>query len=106
MANAWSKNACYIDTAAAGITFDALVPKAYTLVITPTAANARITLKYTDTSGQIWVDLKAESANESRQLSWVDMEGIQITTTIYVATLTNCVAVLYGDFFLQAGKAQ
>lgn len=107
MANAVFKDSCYIDTASAGITFDAVVPLAFSLLITPTSANARITLKDTNTSGTIWADFKAESANESRLLTWMDgMEGLRISQTIYVATLTNCVAILYGDFALKAGTAQ
>ena len=108
MANAVFKDSCYIDTASAGITFDAYVPIVYSLLITPSSANARITLKDTNTSGTIWVDLKAESANESRYLTWTDteMKGLRIGQTIYVATLTNCVAILYGDFALKAGTAQ
>jgi hypothetical protein len=108
VANAIVKDACYIDTAAVGITFDAVVPLVYGLLITPTSANARITLKSVNTSGTIWVDLKAESANESRYVTWdsENMKGLRIYQTIYVATLTNCVAVLYGDFALKAGTAQ
>lgn len=107
MANTVWKNTAFIDTAATGITFDAVVPKAYGLLLTPSAANARIIIKETNTSGKIWLDFKAESGNESRFISWQEMGGLQITSTIYIATLTNVqAAFLYGDFFLQAGKAQ
>jgi hypothetical protein len=106
VANTIYKESCYIDTAAVGITFDAVVPLVYALLVTPTSANARITIKETSTTGKIWADFKAESANESRLLTWYDMDGLTISQTIYIATLTNCVAVLYGSFALKAGTAQ
>ena|SRR5688500_11014907 len=96
MANARKKNAIYVDTAE-NITVDASNPAILGILIIPSADNSRVTITESD-GGTIVLDVKIEPT-ESRYLDFTGFEGIGVTSTFKVTTLTTAVCILYGKWY-------
>lgn len=97
MANVQKKNAIYVD-ATGSITVAASTPIILGVLICPSAAASRVTIKES-ASGTVIFDVKIERL-ESRYLDFSGCDGIQVGTTFEVATLTNITSVIiYGKFF-------
>lgn len=105
MANARHKNTIYVD-ATGSITVDAVKPILFGVLVTPSAANSEIVIKETDNSGTIKVAMKIE-ATETRLIDFADIGGIELTSTFYIATLTNITnMILVGSWLAPVGKAR
>lgn len=105
MANARTKNVIYVDSTG-DITVDAVKPILKGVVITPSAADSRLVIKESSSSGQVVVDIKLIEI-ETRYLDLGWMEGIELTTTFNITTLTNITTVLlYGSWNQPVGRAR
>lgn len=105
MANARKKDVIFVD-ATGDITVDAVKPVLWGVLITPSAANARLVIKESSSTGTTVVDLKVEPV-ESRFLDLSGLGGIELSTTFNITTLTNITTVLlYGDWLQNVGQAR
>lgn len=117
MANARHKNTIFVDSTG-DITVDGVKPVLWGVLITPSAAGAvRLVIKESSSGGTTKVDLRGQ------QFSWTEsthtvtvsdladtklydfspMGGIDMTTTFNITTITNCTAILIGDWYLKTG---
>lgn len=105
MANARKKDVIFVD-ATGDITVDAVKPILWGVLITPSAANSRLVIKESSSTGTTVVDAKIEAV-ETRFLDLSGMGGIELTTTFNITTLTNMTSVmLYGDWVQNVGVAR
>lgn len=107
MANAQKKNIIYID-ATGTVTVGALRPVLFAILVTPSAATGRFTLKES-VSGTVVVDILF-STLESKYISFVDgnnLHGIELSQSFEIATLTTIAsAQLIGRWDLPTGRAR
>lgn len=104
MANARKKNVIYVD-ATGDITVDAIKPILYGVLVTPSADNSRFVLKESN-GGTIVVDIKIVPT-ESRYLDLSGFNGIELSATFNVDTLTNITSVqLFGSWLGAVGEAR
>lgn len=104
MANEQKKNVLYIDTKGV-ITVQAVIPVCYAIMITPSAENARVTIKESE-GGMIVIDV-AIQFNESRYIDFGDLHGIALTKNFEVVTLENVDSVImYGSWKQPVGAAR
>lgn len=107
MANARKKNVIYVD-ATGTITVDAIRPILLAILVTPSAATGRFTLKES-VSGTVVVDILF-SVLASQYISFVDgniLNGIELSSSFEISTLTTIAsAQLIGRWDLPTGRAR
>lgn len=106
MANARKKNVIYVD-ATGTITVDAIRPILFSILVTPSAATGRFTLKES-VSGTVVVDILF-SVLASQYITFGEglFKGVELTSSFEVATLTTIAsAQLYGRWDLPTGRAR
>ena len=114
MANAQHKNSIYVDSTGS-VTVNAVNPRFKKIWITTTGAGAIFRIKETDNSGTIKVEFAAEgtykrtseggpfgqyTSKRTYELDFGEL-GLDMTSTFYISAVTNCVAVILGEFHLK-----
>lgn len=105
MANVRVRNVIYVD-ATGTVTVDALRPRLYGMLVTPSAATGRITIKES-VSGTIVVDyLFSTLATVYISFCNENLNGVELSKAFEISTLTTIsTAQLYGNWNLPAGRA-
>lgn len=103
MANAIKKNSIFVDTVG-DLTVSAMKPMLKAIMVTPNAANSRVTIKESS-GGTTVLDITIESV-ETRYISFEAFGGIELNTTFDIETLTFIDSViLYGEWKAPVNKA-
>lgn len=104
MANTLRKASYFIDTTGS-ITVGAQKPVIMGMMISPSAGDSRVVIKEA-TSGVVVIDVRIVPT-ESRYLDFSGFDGIEVTSTFEIATLTNISSViLYGNWYMPTGTGK